>query len=116
MLRRSIESFEQHTPSSELLFADRGIPDTLAYARRIGLPTAAIERACRKYRYAPLVFLAPPWAEIYCTDSERKQDFAEVERTYDDVADVYAELGYRTVEVPKLPPRDRAQFILDALR
>ena len=116
MLRRSIESFEQHTPASALLFADRGIPDTLAYARRIGVPTAAIERACREYRYAPLVFLAPPWAEIYCTDAERKQDFAEAEETYYGLAEVYAECGYRTIEVPKLPAKDRALFILESLK
>jgi len=117
MLRRSIASFEQHTPASEVRFADRGIPDTLAYARRIGLAdTAAIELACRNYRYAPVVFLAPPCAEIYCTDTERRQDFAEAERTYKDVVDVYAEFGYRTVELPKLAPRDRADFMLGALR
>ena len=116
MLARSIDSFVCHTPAPELLFADRGIPDTLAYARLIGLAgTGPIERACRDYRYAPVVFLAPPWREIYCTDSERKQDFEEGERTYAGLARVYHELGYRTVEVPKLPADERARFILETL-
>jgi len=116
MLQRSIRSFEEHTPASELVFADRGIPDTLGYARLIGLAdTSAMEGACREYRYAPLVFLAPPWGEIYRTDTERKQEFAEAERTYDCLARVYRECGYRTIDVPKLEPRARAQFVLDAL-
>jgi predicted ATPase len=82
MLQRSIESFEEHTPAARPSFADRGIPDTLGYARLIGLrDRRAIERACRRYRYAPTVFLAPPWSDIYQTDGERKQDFAEALRT-----------------------------------
>ena len=116
MLRRSIESFQQHTPASKPLFADRGIPDTLCYARLIGLTeTASIEDACRHYRYAPLVFLAPPWREIYETDSERKQDFAEAERTFLVMKEVYRECGYEIVELPRVAPQDRARFILSKL-
>jgi predicted ATPase len=59
MLQRSIQSFLEHTPASKAMFSDRGIPDTLGYARLIGLPdTSAIESACRRYRYAPIVFVS----------------------------------------------------------
>lgn len=117
MLQRSIESFQKHTPASRPTVADRGIPDTLAYARLIGLPdTDPIEDACRQYRYAPVVFLAPPWREIYQTDGERKQDFAEAERTFDVLNQVYLECGYFIIELPKVPPVTRAQFILQELR
>ncbi|MGH9666117.1 MAG: AAA family ATPase, partial [Bryobacteraceae bacterium] len=68
------------------------------------------------FRYAQPVFLAPPWEEIYETDSERKQDFAEAERTYHLLADVYREYGYETVELPTLTPFQRAQFILRRLQ
>jgi predicted ATPase len=112
MLQRSIESFEQHTPAVSPMLSDRGIPDTLCYARLIGLAgTESIESACRRYRYALLVFMAPPWREIYCTDSERTQDFAEGERTYAPMLDVYRECGYRCIELPREAPSDRAQFI-----
>ena len=117
MLQRSIESFKKHTPASKLLFADRGIPDTLCYARLIALDeTADIESACRQYWYAALVFLAPPWGEIYQTDGERKQDFSESERTYQYIAKIYRECGYETIELPKLRPAERAEFILDQLQ
>ncbi|MGO8786830.1 MAG: AAA family ATPase [Terriglobia bacterium] len=117
MLERSIESYLQHFPLSTPTFSDRGIPDTLCYACLIGLrETSPIERACREYRYAPVVFLAPPWREIYETDSERKQDFAEAERTYDLMAKVYAECGYELAILPKVPPAARAEFILDCTR
>jgi len=114
MLQRSIESYLEHARAVSPLFSDRGIPDTLGYARLIGLhKTDAIESACRRYRYAPLVFLAPPWEEIYATDTERKQDFAEAERTYKVLAEVYVEYGYELVELPKLAPRARAQFVME---
>ncbi len=116
MLRRSIESFEEHTPAAAPLFTDRGIPDVLCYARLIGLPdTDAIEEACRLYRYASPVFMAPPWQEIYRIDDERKQDFADAERTYTLMVQVYRECSYPIVEVPKVPPVERAHFILDNL-
>ena len=116
-MQRSIQSFQENTPAAQPLLADRGIPDTLGYARLIGLPdTHWIEAACRQYRYAPLVFLAPPWREIYETDGERKQDFAEAEWTYEVVKNVYRECGYETVVLPKAPPTERARFILKHLQ
>jgi len=114
MLQRSIESYLRQPALSTPMLSDRGIPDTLGYARLIGLPnTDAIEQACERYRYAPLVFLTPPWKEIYSTDSERRQNFAEAERTFDVIAQVYRELGYQLCELPKLPPRPRAHFVLE---
>src|SRR4029079_1199074 len=53
MLQRSIDSFVEHTPAVQPMFSDRGIPDTLCFARLIGLQDVrAIEEACRQYRYA----------------------------------------------------------------
>lgn len=116
MLERSIESYQQHTPAPRPTFSDRGIPDTLGYARLIGLSDDRfIQDECRRYRYAPRVFLAPPWKEIYATDSERKQDFHEAERTYRQISEVYQECGYEVVLLPKLSPQDRATFILEEL-
>ena len=81
---------------------DRGVPDTLGYSRLIG-------------RYTPMVFVAPPWQEIYETDGERKQDFAEAECTYQTVVEVYRECGYQIVDLPRTTPCARAQFILAAI-
>ncbi len=117
MLQRSIESYLQHTRVSKPTFADRGIPDTLGYARLIGLhDLSLIQSACRDYRYAPIVFIAPPWREIYETDSERKQDFDEAERTFDVVGEVYRDCGYEVCELPKATPVARADFILTKLK
>lgn len=119
MLQQSIHSYLQHSCVREPMFADRGLPDTLGYARLIGLPNQSlmrtIEDSCRQYRYSPLVFLAPPWKEIYKTDGERRQSFDEAERTFDQIVDVYQSCGYNAAVLPKVAPSDRAQFIRQRL-
>ncbi len=116
MLEGSIASYLQHAPLSTPVFFDRGIPDTLGYARLVGLPEQGfVEKACRDYRYASLVFLAPPWEEIYETDNERRQDFDEAQKTFVHIQEVYRECGYELSELPKLTTRERAQFILDQI-
>jgi predicted ATPase len=117
MLQRSIESYLEHTPCLQPIFSDRGIPDTLCYARLIGsTEEEAIRSVCESYRYAPIVFLAPPWKEIYEIDSERKQDFAEAERTFSLMTAVYTECGYTIMELPRSTPFERALFILELLK
>ena len=99
------------------MFSDRGIPDVLCYAQLIGLSDPGfILDACRQYRYGPVVFLAPPWKEIYETDSERKQDFAEAERTFHQMVEVYRQCDYGISELPRVTPAARAKFILKQLR
>jgi predicted ATPase len=116
MLQRSIESFVEHSPAKEMMFADRGIPDTLGYARLIGLRNhKAIREVCQEYRYAARVFLAPMWKEIYTIDSERKQTLREAEQTARVLSDVYQECGYEVVELPKTSVEERAEFILRKL-
>jgi predicted ATPase len=116
MLERSIESYLANTPTPHLMFSDRGIPDTLCYARLIGLANQKpVLEACRQFRYAPTVFLAPPWKEIYETDSERKQDFAEAETTFEEMVRIYRKCGYATFVLPKTEPSGRADFILQQI-
>jgi predicted ATPase len=117
MLERSVESYLAHTPATRPTFSDRGIPDTLCYARLIGMANQElILDACRQYRYASVVFLAPPWKEIYETDTERKQDFAEAERTFEQMVQVYRECSYTISEPPRTTPAARADFILEKIQ
>jgi predicted ATPase len=116
MLQRSIDSYRQNASNNRPIFFDRGIPDTLSYAHLIGLTqTAPIVLACEQLRYAPQVFIAPPWKEIYDTDAERKQDFAEAERTHEVILRTYRDCGYEPVELPKSSADQRARFVLTAI-
>jgi predicted ATPase len=94
-------------------FFDRGVADTIGYLRLIGRPVPAhMQRAALAFRCADPVFVAPPWRDIYVTDADRRQHFDEAVMTHDTVRHVYAELGYRLVDLPLAPVEARVAFIL----
>ena len=95
------------------VYFDRGIGDAFTCADLIGhtLSDPLIEQA-KRHRYRDPVFLAPWWPEIYTTDSERRQNREEAERTEHAVVKTYTELGYRIVRLPLIRPAERAEFIL----
>ena len=55
------------------------------------------------------------WREIYTLDDERKMDFRSANRFGETVEGIYYRLGYRTVEVPRIPIEDRVQLIMDTI-
>ncbi len=116
MLERSIASYLEHASLKGITFFDRGVPDTFCYARLIGSPLEdEILTGCRTYRYADRVFLAPPWPEIYATDAERKQTLDEAVKTYGLMVEAYEDCGYEVVEIPRVSPAQRADFVLKML-
>jgi predicted ATPase len=116
MLKRSVEDYLKHSTATHATFFDRGILDTFTHARVSGfrLSEAAYLEA-QKYRYNRMVLMAPPWREIYETDSERKQTFEESLVVYRVNSEVYREYGYDMVEIPCAPVEKRVEFILDAI-
>ena len=112
MLQGSIEVYDANKSATRPTFFDRGILDVLCYVRLIRLDkTAEIEAACEKYRYNKMVFIAPPWREIYSTDDERKQSFDEAVRTHEVMLEAYRRYGYRLVELPRVSAEERAEFV-----
>lgn len=96
---------------------DRGVPDVLGYLRLCDLPVPAhVEAAARRFRYRREVFIAPPWPEIFGQDAERKQDFAESERTFHAVAGAYRDFGYELSELPRGTVAERVAFLLGRIR
>lgn len=113
MLSRAV--FERRKPRLADLpvFFDRGIPDLIAYALLYGLDDRPARNAAHKYRYAPTVFFAPPWQDIYSTDEERKMTYGQAADFGERMRDAYRGLGYTLVELPRESPEDRAQFVLE---
>ncbi|BCB19391.1 AAA family ATPase [Bosea sp. ANAM02] len=98
------------------VFFDRGIPDIAGYLTLCGLPVPDhVARAARRLRYRRTVFIAPPWREIFTQDAERKQDFAEAERTYVAMTETYPRYGYELVELPCASVAERVSFVRDRL-
>jgi predicted ATPase len=116
MLSWELRSYRETEGRAGPVFFDRGAPDVIGYLRLYGLPVPFEARAAgRLFRYDALVFIAPPWPEIFTGDAERKQDLAEAERTYEVMAEVYPELAYTLVELPRASVEDRADFVLECL-
>lgn len=115
MLQQSVKDYERASiQKQQITFFDRGIPDTLAYARLEDLVLSkALRFYSQHYRYNTTVFIFPPWGEIYQTDSERKQSFDEVIATHRVMIETYRTCGYDPVLVPKTTIRRRCDFILD---
>ncbi len=114
MLSWDMRSYHVAEQMNGLVFFDRGVVDVLGYLRLMDLQIPKhIQIAEQKFRYNRLVFIAPPWEEIFENDGERRQDFAEAIRTYEAVSSTYVEMGYDLVELPRSPVEDRVRFILE---
>ncbi len=99
-----------------IIFFDRGLIDCLAYSRLIGseIPEE-MDQISINTQFNKIVFVTPPWEEIYRNDEERKQSFQEAIETYNQIVAAYQEYGYETVDLPKVSVEQRVEFILERL-
>lgn len=99
------------------VFFDRGMPDVVGYLRLMALPVPRhVERAAALFRYNRRVFIAPPWAEFFTPDAERKQSFDEAVRTYEAMVAAYEALGYDLIELPRSSIAERVTFLRAKVR
>jgi predicted ATPase len=112
MFGSDLAAYEALRTTPDAVFFDRGIPDVIGYLRLEGIAVPdAVLLAARTRRYQPRVFICPPWPEIYAPDSERKQSLAVAERTYRAMVEVYTELGYVLIDVPRVDVDERVRFV-----
>ncbi|MFZ4928082.1 AAA family ATPase [Chryseobacterium sp. Mn2064] len=119
MFDASVKIFQKmrDSSSSEIVFFDRGIVDTLGYLNLENIPIPHEMRVkAKEMMYHKSVFILPPWKAIYENDEERKQTFEVAESTFNHIKRIYQEYSYNLVEVPKAEVSERADFILDFIR
>lgn len=107
---RSIAAFDARAGETGRVFFDRGIFDCVGANGQE--PWPELLEAVRTRRYNRRVFVFPPWREIYETDAERRQDWAEAERTFKLVLEALPRLEYEPIVVPKATIEERAAFVL----
>jgi predicted ATPase len=96
------------------VFFDRGLIDAAAALQHLtGEPVLAA--LGQDHRYYPMVFLAPPWPEIYVTDAERRHDLATALDEYSRLLATYPSLGYEVSILPKVAVAARVDFVLSRL-
>ena len=106
---RDIGKFDAHAGETARIFFDRGIPDGFDPRWR---PPADLLAAARARRYNARMFVFPPWREIYETDAERRQEWAEAEATFPRILRGVERFGYAPTIVPKADVAARAAFVL----
>lgn len=100
---------------ADYLFYDRGMPDVTSYMDYIGAwYPHKFAKTIQAYKY-DLVFLLPPWKEIYVQDNERYESFEQSQKIYTYLKKGYAIFGYETIEVPAGTLEEREQFIIHYL-
>lgn len=116
ILEGRIQQFKEAAScTDQFIFMDRGLPDVVAYLEGVPLEVDAyFEEACFTYRY-DMVFLLPPWKEIYKVDNERHEDFEEALRIHGYLEQAYTRFGYAVQEVPLGTVAERTAFILNRL-
>ena len=113
-LRVAADDRERISDEKGWVFFDRGLVDAaVAFQHATGQPASEVLGPYEPYYR--IVFLVPPWPEIYVTDGERQHDLAEAAAEYDRLLATYCELGYEVVILPKDDIAQRADLILDTL-
>ena len=117
ILARDIEKYGVVESVREPVFFDRTVVESVAMLADAGAMDAADhDRLLAAIRYHDTVFVVPPWREIYVTDDERDQSFAEALRVDERVRDCYRNAGYMLVDVPFGPIAQRAEFVLRRMK
>ena len=110
----SCEDLTRSLPLPGPVFFDRGLVDAAAALERLAdVPVATTLEGKRPYNY--LVFMAPPWPEIYAQDQDRRHSLAEALAEYSELARLYPFLGYEPVLLPRLSVSARADFVFAAI-
>lgn len=115
LLKRKIKAYLS-APADKLCFFDRGIPDAIAFFRSENrkIPRRFFE-ASEEYKYNSRIFIVSPWKEIYENRPIRPQTYKQSEKLGGLLAEVYKDLGYEIVEIPKTSIKQRAKFVVDHL-
>jgi predicted ATPase len=109
-------NFLQSIAQNTIAFADRGLPDQIAYSwYKRKEPSAFIEQAASIHKYAPFVFVTPPWQEIFVRDEIRKETFVEATEIHGLILKSYLKFGYRIVDLPLFNPELRVKYIREFL-
>ena len=102
--------------NDNICFLDRGIPDVFAYLKNSNIPIPdEYYTKLNKCDFEKDVFICPPWPEIYTSDSIRPYPYKDTLKLHSQIVSVSKKLGFNLIEIPKLPVKQRADFVLSKL-
>ncbi len=74
-----------------------------------------LKLALQSKRYAPLVFISPPWKALFRPDAERRHTFGQAVAEYELLVPSYRWHGYEIVFIPQASVAERVSFVLSTL-
>jgi len=112
---RTLQYHEGLKHKNSFVFYDRGMLDVIAYLDYFQTDyPEEFQTLCKKHTY-DLVFILPPWEEIYIQDNERYENFEEAKRIHNYLERTYKNYTYSPIEVPRLTLEVRVEFILEKI-
>jgi len=108
------KQFEAETSSkSAENFLDRSLIDGYAYCiyYNVPVPKIIIDKGQNRYDKVFLFEQLPS----YKNDFNRKEDKESADLIHKMIKDAYIKFGYKVIDVPTLPPKERVNFILDRI-
>lgn len=111
--QQALQDFDQQVPLRCRTFFDRGFIDVASGIAQHGLITPdSLSLALHTKRYAPLVFVSPPWKALFQQDDERRHTFAEAVAEYEALVPFYGRWGYEILHLPQASVDERVSFVL----
>lgn len=112
-IEMSLQDRERAKSMPGIVFFDRGLIDAAAALEYVaGKP---ILESYSAERYNPLVFVTPPWPEIYVGDEDRQHDLQEAVNEYERLLVAFSSLGYDIQVLPKVGVGCRADLVIQRL-
>jgi predicted ATPase len=117
ILRRDIDKYNAvSSAAAPWVFFDRSVIESIGYLHDVApLAQDELARLLAAHPMHPIVFVLPPWPEIYSTDAERDHTFSHAVRVYEGLARWYRACGYTLHEVPRVSVAERAAYVLKVL-
>ncbi|MCL5271887.1 MAG: ATP-binding protein [Gammaproteobacteria bacterium] len=103
---------ERRLQANQLIFFDRGTPDSLGYFRYYKIDEKHVVQTCQRVRYKKLFYCHQLPMEY---DSVRVEDNMSATKIGELIYDAYSNLGYELIELPAIPVKQRIDIILSNL-
>lgn len=98
----------------DVIFFDRCFLEGISYFQTLAIHK--YDHIVSELKYDPVIFMTPPWEEIFCEDAERKSSFKNAVDEYERLLEYYIKYGYELVILPKVNVEGRYQFIVDNIQ
>lgn len=113
---KDVEAFNANLHVTNTLFFDRSFIDSAAMLYEADKQLYnTFKPLLEEHRYNNLVFITPPWQDIYITDDERDQTFEQAVQVYNKLYTWYIQMGYTIAVLPETGVEERVGYIMQYL-